>query len=63
MSDASIEEVRKRIREAEILLEQLEVKLQLARSEGRTDDVTKLQHMHDQLRGATKKYKEYLTYR
>jgi hypothetical protein len=62
-SAVSIEEVREKIRQAEILLDQCEAKLQLARSEGRTDDVTKLQHMHDQLLSDTKKYKEYLKYR
>ena len=62
-SDVSIEEVRERVRQAEILMGQFEEKLQLARTQGRTDEVPKLQHMYDQLRSATKKYKEYLRYR
>jgi predicted DNA-binding protein YlxM (UPF0122 family) len=62
-SAVSIEEVREKIRQAEILLEQCEAKLQLARSQGRTDDLTKLQQMYNQLLSDTKKYKEYLRYR
>jgi hypothetical protein len=62
-SSVSIEEVREKVRQSEILLGQCDAKLQLARSQGREDDVTKLQQMHDQLLSDTKKYKEYLKYR